>query len=117
MLGALESGGYQIRSSYLAELERLFLCAGNGEGCPHSRGALTPSNVPRTFSVRLNRFTGTPQCSTIGDAVSLCLCLSLLPSPSPLSLPRPRAAGAHTAARPAPLMHCERGTAPLAHGT
>ena len=49
-------------------------------------------------------------------------CLSLLPSPlcrasplrcSPLSLPRPRplprAAGAHTAARPAPLMHCERG--------
>ena len=25
--------------------------------------------------------------------------------PSPLSLPRPRAAGAHTAARPAPLMH------------
>ena len=40
-------------------------------------------------------------------------CLSLLPSPlrsavsrlCPLSLPRPRAAGAHTAARPAPLMH------------
>ena len=26
-----------------------------------SRGALTPSNVPRTFSVRLNRFTGTMQ--------------------------------------------------------
>ena len=36
---------------------------------------------------------------------------------SPLSLTRPRAAGAHTAARPAPLMHCERGTAPLTHGT
>lgn len=48
-----------IRSSYLAELERLFLCACSGEGSPHSRGALTPSNVPRTFSVRLNRFTGT----------------------------------------------------------
>ena len=43
----------------------------------------------------------TPQCSTIGDAVS---------RPSPLRCLRsllrsPRAAGAHTAARPAPLMH------------
>ena len=58
MLGALKVAA-TIRSSYLAELERLFLCAGNGEGCQHSRGAHTPSNVPRTFSVRLNRFTGT----------------------------------------------------------
>ena len=61
-------------------------------------------------------YSPTTQCSTIGDAVSLCC-----PRPAPLSFPRPRplprAAGAHTAARPAPLMHCERGTAPLAHGT
>ena len=31
-----------------------------------SRGALTPSNVHRTFSVRLNRFTGTKQAVHIG---------------------------------------------------
>ena len=49
-------------------------------------------------------YSPTTQCSTIGDAVSLCC-----PRPAPLSFPRPRplprAAGAHTAARPAPLMH------------
>ena len=32
-----------------------------------SRGALTPSNVHRTFSVRLNRFTGTKQAVHIGS--------------------------------------------------
>ena len=43
------------------------------------------------------------KCSTIGVAG----CGAALPPLRPL----PRAA------RPAPLMHCERGTAPLAHGT
>ena len=32
-----------------------------------SRGALTPSNVHRTFSVRLNRFTGTMHAVHIGS--------------------------------------------------
>ncbi len=41
-----------------------------------------------------------PQCSTIGDAVSLLSPLSAPLSPASLSLAR-----AHTAARPAPLMH------------
>ena len=67
-------------------------------------------NSQRRFKVAAT-YSPTTQCSTIGDAVSLPLSLSLLPSPLP------RAAGAHTAARPAPLMHCERGTAPLTHGT
>ena len=65
-------------------------------------------------------YSPTMQRSTIGDAVSLSLrpLSALCPRLSPLRCLRPpRAAGAHTAARPAPLMHCERGSAPLAHGT
>lgn len=36
-----------------SRFKEFYVCSAN------SRGALTPSNVPRTFSVRLNRFTGT----------------------------------------------------------
>ena len=60
-----------------------------------------------------------PQRSAVPSAM-LSLAAALAPprlSPSPAPLRPPRAAGAHTAARPAPLMHCERGTAPLTHGT
>ena len=60
-----------------------------------------------------------PQRSAVPSAM-LSLAAALVPprlSPSPAPLRPPRAAGAHTAARPAPLMHCERGTASLTHGT
>ena len=50
-------------------------------------------------------YSPTTQCSTIGDAVSLPYALVPLCSAALRSLPRPRAAGAHTAAHLAPLMH------------
>ncbi|MBR4563708.1 MAG: hypothetical protein IKO26_04575 [Paludibacteraceae bacterium] len=77
---------------------------------------------PKDESKRLLKvaatYSPTTQCSTIGDAVSRCCPCPSSPLRASLRLSRPpRAAGAHTAARPAPLMHCERGTAPLTHGT
>ena len=63
-----------------------------------------PSGInPR--GLRKWRLPTLPQRSAVPSAM---LSLCPVPSPfrcSPLSLPRPRAAGAHTAARPAPLMH------------
>ena len=64
-----------------------------GVGTPRARNSECHSR---------HSFTGTTQCSTIGDAVSLCpvpsppLSAPLLSRLCPLSLPRPRAVGAHS---------------------
>jgi len=52
-----ESGGYH----------KEFYARSTVRAAADSRGALTPSNVPRTFSVRLNRFTGTMHAVHIGS--------------------------------------------------
>ena len=73
----------------------------------HRRTCYTRKAPPRRISEVLKvaaTYSPTTQCSTIGDAVSLPCALSAARAPL-RSLPRPRAAGAHTAARPAPLMH------------
>ena len=81
----------------------------------HRRTCYTKKEPPRRISEVLKvAATSSPTIfrSAVPSAMlSLCPVLSLLPAPlsAPLSLPRPRplprAAGAHTAARPAPLMH------------
>ena len=73
----------------------------------HRRTCYTKKEPPRQISEVLKvvaTYSPTTQCSTIGDAVSLPCALSAALAPL-RSLPLPRAAGAHTAARPAPLMH------------
>jgi len=64
----------------------------------HRRTCYTKKEPPRRISEVLK----------VAATSSPTIYRSAVPSamlPSPLSLPRPRAAGAHTAARPAPLMH------------
>ena len=74
----------------------------------HRRTCYTKKEPPRRISEVLKvaaTYSPTTQCSTIGDAVSLPYALAPLCSAALRSLPRPRAAGAHTAAHLAPLMH------------
>ncbi len=83
----------------------------------HRRTCYTKKEPPRRISEVLKvAATSSPTISR-SAVPSAMLSLCPVPSPlsavsrlcplrcSPLSLPRPRAAGAHTAARPAPLMH------------
>ena len=80
----------------------------------HRRTCYTKKEPPRRISEVL-KVAATSSPTIFRNAVpwamlSLCPVLSLCHRLSPLrcsprSFPRPRAAGAHTAARPAPLMH------------
>ena len=70
----------------------------------HRRTCYTKKEPPRRISEVL-KVAATSSPTIFRSAVPSAM-LSLLPSPlSALSLLPPRAAGAHTAARPAPLMH------------
>ena len=71
----------------------------------HCRTCYTKKEPPRRISEVL-KVAATSSPTIFRNAVPSAMLSALCPRPSPLrSLARPRATGAHTAARPAPLMH------------